>query len=197
MRQPNRWLGLMIGPWATVAAVLAQDAPPSTTTDKLPVEQARALDRISGDSLRGHLSFLASDLLEGRDTPSKGLDLAAEYIASQFRRAGLEPVGDDGYFQTARWELAEPNAQSFRMEVFSAPDATFRIDPSQVSLARAGVIDLVATDVFKADFRAAGAIDPAQVAGKVVLIDSPELRKLDAPARDDRSRWHSTPFGRR
>lgn len=60
-----------------------------------------ALELISADSLRGHVSFLASDVLEGRATPSRGLDIAAEYIAAQFRRAGLEPAGDDGYFQTA------------------------------------------------------------------------------------------------
>ncbi|MDP8988731.1 MAG: M20/M25/M40 family metallo-hydrolase [Acidobacteriota bacterium] len=57
-------------------------------------------DHITANSLRGDVSFLASDLLEGRDTPSRGLDIAGEYIASQFRRLGLEPVGDDGYFQT-------------------------------------------------------------------------------------------------
>ncbi len=55
---------------------------------------------ISANSLRGAVSFLSSDLLEGRDTPSRGLDIAGEYIASQFRRLGLEPAGDDGYFQT-------------------------------------------------------------------------------------------------
>ena len=54
-----------------------------------------AIDRISANGMRGHLSFLASDLLEGRDTPSRGLDLAAEYIAAQFRAVGLEPAGDD------------------------------------------------------------------------------------------------------
>src|SRR4051812_48332675 len=70
-----------------------------------PAPAARAaLDRISPDSLRGHLSFLASDLLEGRGTPSRGLDIAAEYIAAQFRRVGLKPMGDDGYFQTAEWD---------------------------------------------------------------------------------------------
>jgi len=58
--------------------------------------------------LRGHLSFIASDALEGRFTPSRGLDLAAEYIAAQFRRAGLEPAGDDGYFQTAELLELEP-----------------------------------------------------------------------------------------
>ncbi len=67
---------------------------------RLTADRKAALERISADSLRGHLSFIASDLLEGRGTPSRGLDLAAEYIAAQFRRAGLEPLGDDGYFQT-------------------------------------------------------------------------------------------------
>lgn len=62
---------------------------------------------ISPGALRSHVSFLSSDLLEGRGTPSRGQDLAAEYIASQFRGAGLEPAGDDGYFQTANWQYAE------------------------------------------------------------------------------------------
>jgi Zn-dependent M28 family amino/carboxypeptidase len=58
---------------------------------------------ITESSLRGHLSFIASDLLEGRATPSRGLDLAAEYIAAQFRRAGLTPGGEKGtYFQTSQ-----------------------------------------------------------------------------------------------
>jgi hypothetical protein len=80
-------------------AVSALSAPPAPAFRITPDVRA-ALNRISADSLRGHLSFIASDALEGRNTPSRGLDIAAEYIAAQFRRAGLEPVGDDGYFQT-------------------------------------------------------------------------------------------------
>jgi hypothetical protein len=64
----------------------------------LPAFRA-ALSYISSDSLRGHVSFLASDLLEGRETSTRGGDLAAEYIAAQFRRAALTPGGQDGYFQ--------------------------------------------------------------------------------------------------
>ncbi|HEY7335339.1 MAG TPA: M28 family peptidase [Bryobacteraceae bacterium] len=67
----------------------------------LTSDQQIVAGRISAASLRGNLSFIASDSLEGRATPSRGLDLAAEYIAAQFRRAGLEPVGGDDYFQTA------------------------------------------------------------------------------------------------
>src|SRR5690606_15557676 len=61
--------------------------------------------------MRGHLAFLSSDALEGRGTPSRGLDIAAEYIASQFRAAGLEPLGDDGYFQTADWRKIAPKRE--------------------------------------------------------------------------------------
>lgn len=66
---------------------------------------------ISESSLRGHLSFIASDALEGRGTPSRGLNIAAEYIAAQFRRAGLEPGGDKGtFFQTS--ELAARGSET-------------------------------------------------------------------------------------
>lgn len=72
----------------------------------LTPEQQAVVNGISENSLRGHLSFISSDLLEGRDTPSRGLDIAAEYIAAQFRRAGLEPIGGGtgsiSYFQDAK-----------------------------------------------------------------------------------------------
>lgn len=74
----------------------------------MPPEQARLLATISADAMRGHLAFLASDALEGRGTPSRGLDITAEYIAAQFRATGLEPLGDDGYFQTADWRKVAP-----------------------------------------------------------------------------------------
>ena len=45
-----------------------------------------------------HISFLASDDLLGRDTPSQGLETAAQYIADQLTESGLQPLGDDGTF---------------------------------------------------------------------------------------------------
>jgi Zn-dependent M28 family amino/carboxypeptidase len=55
---------------------------------------------ISGDRLRAHTKFLASDLLEGRGVGARGGDLATEYIATQFALAGAKPAGDNGtYFQ--------------------------------------------------------------------------------------------------
>jgi Peptidase family M28/PDZ domain len=45
-----------------------------------------------------HVKFLASEDLDGRGDGSPGLETAAEYIAKQFRAAGLEPAGDAGTF---------------------------------------------------------------------------------------------------
>ena len=39
--------------------------------------------------MRDYLTFLASDELEGRDTPSRGLDIAARFLATQLSRFGL------------------------------------------------------------------------------------------------------------
>ncbi len=44
-----------------------------------------------------HVTFLASDEMRGRDTPSPELDKAADYIAAHFKQLGLEPLSADGF----------------------------------------------------------------------------------------------------
>jgi hypothetical protein len=97
--------GSGVAPWVESApAQRARRAQPRGAQRQAdPARWRAALEQVSAESMKGHLSFLSSDALEGRATPSRGLDIAAEYIAAQFRRAGLEPAGDDGYFQTVRW----------------------------------------------------------------------------------------------
>lgn len=63
-----------------------------------PVETAAAT--ITVEALRESLEFLASDALEGRDTPSPGLEKAADWLGERFRAAGLEPAFGDSWFQT-------------------------------------------------------------------------------------------------
>src|SRR5580693_4010119 len=109
---------------------------------ELTPQMQSTMDRISAQSLRGHLSFLASDLLEGRATPSRGLDLAAEYIAAQFRRAGLEAAGDDGYFQTASVSVREQNPEGFEMTV-TGGGKTIHVDPTQTSIVQPAHLDNV------------------------------------------------------
>ena len=78
------------------------------------------MERVSEESLRANLTYLASDELEGRATPSKGLDKAADYIAEQFKKAKLEPI-NGSYFQTAT--LAEVGPRGAQIERTLAPDA--------------------------------------------------------------------------
>ncbi len=59
--------------------------------------------------LRAHEQFLASDLLEGRGTPSRGLDIAAQYIAGEFQKYGLQPGVEGSYFQTTTFTSRRAN----------------------------------------------------------------------------------------
>jgi hypothetical protein len=60
----------------------------------------RGASEITAAQLKEYLTFISSDELEGRDTPSRGLDITARFLAMQLARAGAEPAGDNGtYFQ--------------------------------------------------------------------------------------------------
>lgn len=57
-----------------------------------------------------HVEYLASDQLEGRNVGSAGYDKAAEYVASQFAAAGLQPAGTDKFFQPVAFVETSLNA---------------------------------------------------------------------------------------
>ncbi len=91
----------MVPPFLAVFALLliparAQPAPPVVSAAP-PLEAGLAT--ITEESLRASLLFLASDELEGRDTPSVGLDKAGTWLADRFRDGGLAPAFGDSYFQ--------------------------------------------------------------------------------------------------
>lgn len=90
-----------------LAASLAHAQPaaaPSAPDYGLPPAANAAAAGIDAERIRAHVRFLASDLLEGRGTGSRGGDLAAEYIATQFALYGLKPAGDNGgYLQKVRF----------------------------------------------------------------------------------------------
>ena len=66
----------------------------------LPAAARDAAGSIDPEKIRAHVRFLSLDLLEGRGPGTRGAELAAEYIATQFAANGLEPAGDNGtYFQ--------------------------------------------------------------------------------------------------
>lgn len=144
----------------------------------LPLKVRTILNSIAPSDLRGDLSFLASDTLQGRYTPSPGLEVAAEFIASQFRAAGLEPGGDQDYFQTA----------SMMDRRYPKPDSAMTFDTGSRAIEiaaksleiyeteQAARIDRVPVVVFPdAD---AAALKKTDVTGKAVLARSTDYRKV-------------------
>lgn len=114
-------------------------------------------------------------MLAGRDTPSPGLEVAAEYIAAQFRRARLAPAVGGGYFQTARFLKVNPTPETF----------DFRLDSPR------GSVTVTKEDVaapgpagFAVASRAAVKAGAAEAAGNVIIAEgrlSPaRLRQLAA-----------------
>ncbi|UCE01609.1 MAG: M28 family peptidase [Candidatus Latescibacterota bacterium] len=57
-----------------------------------------ALQSVRAEAIRAHMAFLADDLLEGRETGTRGYQLAANYVATQLDLLGLKAAGDDGGF---------------------------------------------------------------------------------------------------
>ncbi len=62
-----------------------------------PAER-RIAETITADKLSNWLHFVASDAMAGRDTPSQGLDVTAEFLKMNLSRWGFKPAGDNGTF---------------------------------------------------------------------------------------------------
>lgn len=136
---------------------------------------AASFDRVSPDSLRTNITWLAADERQGRLSPSAGLDASAEYLAGQFRAAGLTPGGTAGsFFQTADFAQATPNFEGFRLSV----EAGGREVPVQNVLVRSlGALDF--NDEPVVEWPAADVADRIVYAGQKSL-DDPGLDALRA-----------------
>lgn len=122
------------------AADATQAAPPSTkpaaaeAAKSAPKEQATTTPEITVGDLRARVGFLASPELKGRLTGTAGEKMAADYVAAQFEKFGLQPDGDKGtYFQsfpfTAGVALGKDNAMTVTLgtdKLAPAPDKDWR-----------------------------------------------------------------------
>jgi hypothetical protein len=64
-----------------------------------PLPSEESLHNVRPEAIKAHMQFLSDDLLEGRETGTRGYDLAANYIRSQFEEIGLKPGANGSYFQ--------------------------------------------------------------------------------------------------
>jgi hypothetical protein len=77
-----------------------------------PGERAYPEGRAEAD-----LRFLADDLLEGRGTPSRGLDLSALYLANQLQAAGWAPAAEGSYLQPYEVGIYDPSTAEIRISI--------------------------------------------------------------------------------
>src|ERR1041385_2164129 len=88
----------------------------SKKTVAASITSHRGIETIAANQLRNYLTFIASDEMEGRDTPSRGLDTTAKFLAMNLASWGFKPAGDDGsFFQ--RIELNRNRADSDQTKV--------------------------------------------------------------------------------
>ena len=92
---------------------LARAAGPAPSSVVFSAEKTAA-QAITEDVLRGHVRFLASDLLEGRAPASRGDLLAQQYVQAQMETLGLEPGAPVGGRSWAAPRWRSGHSASFR-----------------------------------------------------------------------------------
>jgi Zn-dependent M28 family amino/carboxypeptidase len=70
------------------------------------------VDAVDAETLKRHVFFLASDDLKGRQTPSEGLDKAADYIAAHLKKVGVRPGNGGSYFQETTWRETDKSVRN-------------------------------------------------------------------------------------
>ena len=116
-----------------IVLVAPAHAAPETATPKGGTPKAGAatttapavhLAPVSARSLMAHIKFLASDVLEGRDTAARGSEIAARYIAMQLERVGILPAGDQQEADSDKRSYF----QAFEVNAASVDEAAVTID---------------------------------------------------------------------
>ncbi len=160
-----------------------QKTGPASGDFRLSGADEAALQSILPDALRNHLAYLASDALGGRRTPSQGLEIAAEYIASQFKRAGLDPIGDTGYFQTCRVAALTPNPEGFRFS-FDYDGKTVEVSPEHFQLDGIQQVQLNAAPILKVAAEKSSIKHLRNLSGKVVFTEFRGQDRDNGPAHE-------------
>jgi Zn-dependent M28 family amino/carboxypeptidase len=94
----------------------------------VPAAARQAAASIDPEKIRAHVRFLASDLLEGRGPGTRGGQLAAEYIATQFALAGARPAGENGtYFQKVPLMAVHTEVDKTSFTLFPASGAPIHL----------------------------------------------------------------------
>lgn len=144
------------------------------TAVKITSDERKAVEGVTAKQLSDYLYFVASDAMEGRDTPSRGLDTTAEFIKMNLSKWGFKPAGDNGtFFQKIALTRESLDQDKTTLEVggqsFKLGDDFFRVGGTgSVS----GPV-VFAKDGWLVKSKGIDAYAGVDVAGKVVVLYSP------------------------
>jgi hypothetical protein len=99
-----------------IAAACQPASDPAAPQDQSSESSAAASLAADKENIRAHITYLASDELEGREAGTAGYDAAAAYAAAEMEKLGIAPAGENGtYFQTVplRRSYRDPEGLSF------------------------------------------------------------------------------------
>jgi Peptidase family M28 len=139
-----------------------------------PAAADRAAATISAADVQRRVSFLASDAMRGRDTPSQGLEEAARYAAEQFRSFGLQPAGDSGtYIRRFDYTRNQLDIDAVRLETRAGGATNALRYARDFFVLPARVDSVVGTPIFLGQ-AGAGMTLPADARGRIVLAFVPD-----------------------
>jgi hypothetical protein len=149
------------------SAVLAQIV-------KLTPAEKKAAEAITAAQLSNYLYFVASDAMGGRDTPSAGLDVTAEFLKMNLERWGFKPAGDNGtFFQKIALTRESLDTSKTTLEIggqsYAFGDDFFRV--SGTGAANGPIV--FGKDGWLVKSRGIDAYAGVDVAGKIVVLSSP------------------------
>ena len=102
----------------------------------VPPAAQKAMNAIDAEKIRATVKYLSDDSLQGRGTGQKGGDMAADWIAEQFKSYGLMPAGDQGsYFQQVNFfgVTTDPKQTSFAFVPKSGPEMALKFADDYVA----------------------------------------------------------------
>ena len=137
-----------------------------------PAERKLA-DAITANQISSYLHFVASDAMAGRDTPSQGLDVTAEFIKMNLAKWGFKPAGDNGTFFQRMYVVRssiDPDASdiSFGGKKFKYAEDFYRMPGSDANIA--GKKMVYAGDGWVIKSKNLNAFAGLDIKDKVVLI---------------------------
>ncbi|MGQ0816207.1 MAG: M20/M25/M40 family metallo-hydrolase [Gemmatimonadota bacterium] len=131
----------------------------------------QAAATISVTDVKRRVEFLASDSLQGRDTPSPGLEIAAQYIADEFKKFGLKPAGDSGsYIQRWPYAVRSLNVSKSIAELHGANQHKTLAYGSEYFVIPAPMVDSLVGEIVLAGVAGPNTQPDPAFAGKVVTF---------------------------